>query len=656
MPDIDYHGVFTELPNTAVERVIRQDYTRLVRCDRVMFFRPIGQVAFLLPDDEPESGPERPEEIAPAESEPVVALFDGLPLENHQWLAGRLRVDDPDNWSASYPAVERVHGTAMASLILHGDMEAGGKALPRPIYVRPIMKPETGNWLQPQQRRESVPEDLVPTDLMQSAVRRLFERSGGSPPIAPGVRIINLAVCDIARPLDRFPSPWARMLDWLAWRYRVLFVVSAGNYPDDLILDAPHDDLTSLPPDQVITKTIGAIARDAHQRRILSPSESVNALTVAAMHSDASTSGSGSLIDVFRDRALPSPINALGPGFRRSVKPDILMPGGRQLYRKKLGTFEQATLEIPRAGGSGPPGQRVATPGWMPGDISASRYVRGTSNAAALTTRLAARLYEMLQDLRRESGAGVLVDAYDAVILKALLVHGAAWGDARQVLEDARVGSSDPRHCREQVARFLGFGAADGERALACTDQRATLLGCGALEQDQAHEFNVPLPPSLAGTKVWRRLTITLAWLTPTAPRHGHYRTAALWFDSPKDDEADKSEVAKYLKVKRQDVDWLAVRRGTVQHELLEGDQATVFTDGTMLRVRVNCRPDAAALSLPVPYGLAVTLEVAEGTAIPVYEEIRTRLRVPVRVTAAGGSPHLPSSNLRQTSFDQADD
>ena len=44
------------------------------------------------------------------------------------------------------------------------------------------------------------------------------------------------------------------------------------------------------------------------------------------------------------------------------------------------------------------------------------------------------------------------------------------------------------------------------------------------------------------------------------------------------------------------------------------------------------CREDAGNLDEDVHYGLAVTLEVAEGVEIPVFEEIKTRISVAIPV------------------------
>jgi hypothetical protein len=134
----------------------------------------------------------------------------------------------------------------------------------------------------------------------------------------------------------------------------------------------------------------------------------------------------------------------------------------------------------------------------------------------------------------------------------------------------------------------------------------------------------LPLPPSLSGQAVKRRLTITLAWLTPIRSELQKYRTAHLWYSG---DHAIATE--------RQDSDHNAVQRGTLQHEIFEGDRAADFIDGDVALIKVNCRAVAGDIPDPIPYALAVTIEVAEELTLPIYTEIRDRLRV--RVQAGGG-------------------
>ena len=155
---IAYHGILAELPANAIQAVVDNPNTELVKCDSVMFFRPVGQMLAgegLLEDEAVYSDLE---EHSLPDGEPVIAVFDGLPLANHRLLNGRLIVDDPDNVESTYNANERVHGTSMASLIVHGDLNDGLRPLGRPVYVRPIMQPIPNDFRAP--RREHIPDDV----------------------------------------------------------------------------------------------------------------------------------------------------------------------------------------------------------------------------------------------------------------------------------------------------------------------------------------------------------------------------------------------------------------------------------------------------------------------------------------------------------------
>jgi len=98
-------------------------------------------------------------------------------------------------------------------------------------------------------------------------------------------------------------------------------------------------------------------------------------------------------------------------------------------------------------------------------------------------------------------------------------------------------------------------------------------LGCGRLAVDEGHLYNIPLPTSLNGQAIWKRVIITLAWLTPINCRNRKYRKGALYFDFPSED------IEKTLKASRQGADWTAVKRGTVQHEIFESEYAAVYRE-----------------------------------------------------------------------------
>jgi hypothetical protein len=154
------------------------------------------------------------------------------------------------------------------------------------------------------------------------------------------------------------------------------------------------------------------------------------------------------------------------------------------------------------------------------------------------------------------------------------------------------------------------------------TDRRVLLLGWDSLQDGRAHEYGVPLPPSLRATKSKRRLTVTLAWLSPLNPRHKEYRKAELWFSFDKD----------VLALEKKDLDLDGSKRGTIQHQIFEGEKARAFSDGDELKIKVNCAKDAGKLTETIPYALAVTLEIADPVGAPIYEEVRTRLHAKIQI------------------------
>jgi hypothetical protein len=621
IPEIAYHALLAEIPIAAATPILAQEQTRLISDGEVMFMRPVGQFA---------TGPVEIDgaeamtygEMEPASTAaPLVGLLDGLPLSNHFLLRDRLVIDDPDGLTAAYAAGEQHHGTAMASLLIHGDLNSGAAALPRQVYVRPILAPNPNTI----DRCETIPEDRLPVDVIHRTVRRIVEGDADQDPAAPTVKIVNYSIGNPWRRFHATVGPLARLIDWLSWKYGILFVVSAGNCTETLdtgIIDGGGTPVSV--DDNLRSAVLRAIWREARNRRVIEPAEAVNAIAVGATYADISPEAEHVGLVIFDGVGFPSPISPLGYGFRRSIKPDILMEGGRNAYRRATATGG-GTLRLDPVTGVRPPGQRVAAPGPTPGDIAFTKHASGTSNAAALASRTASLIYDALCD--PTSITTIVPSTHLVPATKCLLAHSASWPDSQDFIFNSLapiLGNGASR--RQVLSRFFGYGCADEERALSSTDERATIIGWGTLSADGSDVFEVPLPPSLSGKAIARRLTYTLAWLTPVNPSHRHYRRASLWVE-PLSGEPD------YLGVSRRQADHRRARRGTVQHEVLDGDQATAYADGRVLALRVSCRADCDVLEDRIPYALAVSIEVAEPIAI--YEEIRTRIREAVRVRAA---------------------
>jgi hypothetical protein len=630
--DIRYHALSVSLPVHAVERLLAGERDlQLIQLENIQFLRASGQMIARCPASKPEALPVffNAEPRPPSSAEPLVALFDGLPLEQHQALAGRLRVDDPDDVGAEYPAEFRRHGTAMASLIIWGDLHRPGEALAQPLYVRPILRPFRQPMSNDEIPKEKVADNALIVDLIHRAVVRIFEGEGNQPPAASSVKVINLSIGIEDRPFLQALSPLARLLDWLAWKYQVLFIVSAGNVTEAIPLDQPWGDIASQPLEDIQRTALQAIAADTRNRRMLSPAETINGLTVAASHHDE-----GELVKwpYWLDPApagFPSPYNRHGPGYRRAVKPDLLAPGGRAALRKPELASDQRLriVDHPNA-----PGQCVAAPGARSGDLNSTAKMVGTSNATALTTRAAALIMPVLNQLRDSAadGAPLLHDVPDALWIKALLVHRARWGRAGAHYHDLFQTPENKKQLKNQLGRFLGCGLVDSDPLLECTSTRVTALAGGSLRAEAGALHRFPLPPSLSGKQGWRSLAVTLAWFSPIHTLSERWRRAQLWFKSPD----SKLKIGNKEQLERSGADWQAVQRGTLQHEVFEGEKVSAFVDGDAIAIHVSCREDAGPLTESIPYALTITLEVDPAIG-DIYAEIRDRIQIRERVAAA---------------------
>jgi hypothetical protein len=611
LPDIAYHGVLAELP-AHVLRETAQTMAVAWLSDRdgaaVRFMRASGQTG--IPVLEPDQMSQTTRAAGAPAREPRVALLDGLPVVGHVLLEGRVIVDDPEGWQETTEVRSRMHGTATASVILHGDLGAGETPLDEPIYLRPIIRVDPRHsWVTSPQ--ESIPVERLPVELVYEAVVRMKEGENAQ---APRVCIVNLSLGDRAQQFDRFVSPWARLLDYLASTYEILFVVSAGNHPVELALPA---DVDLSDAKELQSEVLGRLVGTASLRRLLAPAESVNSLTVGAAHLDSAQTPDDGRVAPIVTEGVGAAFSSWGPGHGRAIKPDVLAPGGRQLL--EVAPVEPgADRVLAPAITVRPPGIEVATPA-SSGALDRTTWTHGTSFATALATRTGAQVLRRIDALREEWGTAMPDGSFDAVLAKALIVHSSGWGPAEAALREA-FSDANGGVTKEDLARALGYGLIRSGWPLVDDDHRVTALFAARLG-DGMHEYLLPLPPSLAGRTDWRRITVTLGWLTPVNPRHRGYRRVKLRVDA---------KGSRGVADERQQASNQAVVRGTVQHEVLEGTDAVPFADGDSLSFAVVGSPGAGPFDDTVPYAFVVTLETREGSGLPIYDEVSARLRARV--------------------------
>lgn len=613
VPQIAYHAVLVRVPAQAAMAIARVEEGSLAFQPDIFAVRPQS----LKEGFDVELGPviERP--IARPDADPILAVLDGVPVTAHDLLRGRVVLEDPDDLSR-LAVGERDHGTAMLSLAVWGDLNSNAAPLQRPVVARPLTyAPEHGH--------ERFPDGSLVVDDLVRAIRGLVDEDGLDPAAYPTIRIVNLSLGDKNRPFFGRLSPWARAVDWLAYRYGLLFIISAGNVDRLEVASAQDSDAYAvLQGEHRSRATLGGMRDAIAHRTLLAPGEAVNALTVGATHEDAMDHPHSMGVDNHNPMpgcTLPSPVTRSGPGFRKSIKPDIVMPGGRLRARADL-VARPAMLRFPSANRFG--GLQVAGP-----DGEGTAWSGATSGAAALASRGAHLIYDALAQAHGDEFLR-LGAAHQSLIVKSLLVHRTNIpSDGRELVEEVfgPAGSRLSFRRKNNVLRMFGYGKPNIEESMACVNSRATIWGYGQLGEDQGLVFNMPVPATLLGNNQHRRITTTLSWFSPVSPGLRQYKAVRLKIEEPSGDnlrrvgiEAQKGQAPR-----------VTGEAGSTFHRCWEGKVRTAADGQASISFKVSRQPDTNA-ELPdlVPFGIVASVE-APGADLPVYEQVRERLRTVIQ-------------------------
>ena len=450
----------------AIRPIIECEPASLAGIEQIMHIRPQSIATEIDVADTVALAPIAP----PPEvlNEPILAVLDGVPMVGHPLLRQHVSLEDLFGLEPNALVAQRVHGSAMTSLIVHGDRNQPQPPLPRQIHCIPVLG-----------AADRFPPDRLTIDLIYQAVLRM---RGPQDPSAPHVIVVNISLGNARRPFHGQLSPWARLLDRLAYRFGILFIVSAGNVVDEFPVPgfANSIDFENAQHADRARGVIRAIAHLQADRRLFSPAETINGLTIGARNVDAVPQADQAFaranINPFPAVDTANPSSALGPGFANAVKPDILMPGSREHLRVVKSGGE---ITVVPAGASRGAGLKVAAPPALPGVEGAEAYTNGTSAAAAIASRTAHRIHDALE---AEYGPEFLqlTNVQRAALLKALLVHPARWPEEaatliRDLLGPAGRGTASRQ--KDNIRRFIGYGALDPDDAVACTEDRGNLLG-----------------------------------------------------------------------------------------------------------------------------------------------------------------------------------
>lgn len=599
IPEIKYHAILASVPANVFDSLKNNEEISLLKCEEVMYFNPTAQAVSELDIKNAEDCDVSIEtEQHSFNPKCHVAVFDTVPIANNSFLRNSLNVNDVDDLAETTFVSQRAHGTAVCSLILNGDLSRQDTKLKNKIYVRPILN----NY--------GIPEGELPVDITFRAVKEILDDKE----LKDNIKIVNLSVGDYYRQFNKNISAWARLIDYFSYRYNLLFCISTGNYSDPIELDCTLSEWNSLSLDEKNKKILCNMRNTDVFRKILAPSEAINAITVGAIHDDWSNfSGDPNRLELVQSSVLPSTITRFGLGFRNSVKPEICVEAGRQLYEKPL--LDSHKLENIRIKDiqTKAPGLCVAY------DSNKIAFVAGTSFACALATRAAAQFYEVLEEI-------ATTPSQISVLLKAMLVHSCTWNN----FEDF-IGQTLERPTwqlkKRLTSKMIGYGKANFQKMLNCSPQRVIAVALNSIKKDSVHEYRFPLPSSLTGPKHWLRLTMTLAWFSPINNESAKYRRAKLWLENE-----SEGIFSSIISNSKKDIDADASTKGTVQHLVFESEKALAYVEGTDVVIKVNCLSEDGRDIGYINYGLVVSLEVKAENTIDIYEEVAERIIIREKV------------------------
>lgn len=621
IPEIQYQGVLVQVPGSiALQMIDGGNGSGLASLDEIMRIRP--QAAF--EGDELvslEGGQELGEQRVPVNSKCIAAILDGYPVLQHEALSGRVVALEVDVLAADVPVSARLHGTAMASLIVRGDLARAEPPLISPLAVIPVLSKSRLST-------ETTPPGKLAIGVIYRALNALVLQRGLPESQLSQVVVVNHSICDTQLPFVRATSPWASLIDYFSHHHRLLFVVSAGNITSAVPVSGVSalEELQGMNPELRDALVIGSLRESSGTRGLLCPAETVNGLTIGALHQDGGTPAPVSEIDPFQGLEMVSLNSALGLGINRSVKPDLTRNGGRSSLGISMNEAGQIQIHPARSVAMG---HKVARPG-LNGESDRYGLSAGTSDAAALTTRSAIQIAAVLDEVFQQDGEQWTQRPARAVMLKTLLVHSARWGDVGALLYKTIMNPDNPAKRqaeKNETTRYIGFGKADPDRVLDGTNNRITLLADDLIKTDERHVFKLPIPAHMLKSRDLRSLTITLTWTTPIVIFSSDYRGVGL-----KLVDAEGKQIF-WKGVKRDEVVQpvqTAMERGTVVHMQLAGSTLWQHgrSDGHALEIGVQAiAKHGSTKGAAVPYALAMTLEVATSVETKIYEQLRNHIR-----------------------------
>lgn len=369
------------------------------------------------------------------------------------------------------------HGTAVAGIALYGDVEnCDSSNYWNPevwIYNGKIMRkcPSTGNAIYDSGTLEKT---------LSNAVEYFYEQ---------GCRIFNLSIGNLNSPYDgKHVKGLAYIIDVLARKYNVLFVISTGNFHGSDDPAVPTESWRDEYPDYLLNQA----------STLIDPAPALNALTVGSIARHNATFDSQRYSEIHQlspaSENQPSPFTRHGPSVKGALKPELVAAGGNLASpMRQEGNQWKSDMR----------GLGVLTFNNKFQGNTLFKETCGTSFSAPYISHLAGRLLNIYPDA-------------SANTLRALLVnHSFMCNEISETFSEAMKTAykkNKETYNREIARDVAGYGCVSESDLFKSSDHCVVLMSEEVIENDSCQFFELPLPSGFVRSKrSSRELTITLA-------------------------------------------------------------------------------------------------------------------------------------------------